>query len=45
MFDQNENKARKQYKTFVKDEDSTGVVDFFGKKKLGSVLGNKNFEQ
>lgn len=45
MFDQNENKARKQYKKFVRGENSTKVIDFFGKKKLGSVFGSENFIQ
>jgi len=43
MFDREQHKAIKQYKIFVKGEDSAEVTDFFGKKNLASFFGSRDF--
>jgi hypothetical protein len=43
MFSQERQKARRQYKDFVRGEDSGEVTDFFSKKNLASFFGSQNF--
>ena len=43
MFNQDQQRARREYKSFVQCEDSDVVTDFFGKKKLASFFGSKKF--
>ena len=45
MFNQNESKVREQYRNFLQGEDSTAVIDFYGKKQPGSFLGRTKFTQ
>jgi hypothetical protein len=43
MFSQERQKARRQYKDFVRGEDSGEVTDFFSKKNLASFFGSQDF--
>jgi REP element-mobilizing transposase RayT len=43
MFDHDQQRAKKEYKSFVQCEDSEKITDFFGKKNLASFFGSKKF--
>lgn len=43
MFADQATKAKNTYNEFVQKEDSSVVMDFFGKKNLGSILGTSDF--
>lgn len=43
MFSEGKLKARNQYRDFVQEIDSEQITDFFGKKKLESFFGSKDF--
>jgi chromosomal replication initiation ATPase DnaA len=43
MFDRDQLKAKRQYKSFIKCEDSDKVSNFFSKKNLASFFGSQDF--
>jgi len=43
MFSREQDKAKRQYKSFVQCEDSAEVTDFFSKKNLASFFGTRDF--
>ncbi len=45
MFSKKPRVARKEYEAFAKVEDTTEVLDFFGKKNLPSIFGTDSFVQ
>ncbi len=45
MFSDKSGVAKREYEKFVRNEDSLGVLDFFGKKNPASVFGSRDFVQ
>ena len=45
MFSDKSNDAKREYGKFVQGEDSSEVLEFFGKKNLASVFGSGDFVQ
>ncbi|WP_458776789.1 transposase [Desulforhopalus sp. 52FAK] len=43
MFDRDQIKAKRQYKSFVECEDSAEITNFFGKKNLSPFFGSQDF--